>query len=62
MGKGDRPRNVGPKFKANFLGITWGVNNDSAAWYSRKSTKRVYHYNAQSTPKIEHSPSETNQN
>jgi hypothetical protein len=55
MGKGDRPRNVGPKFKANFQDIYWG-NDDSANWFVRKSTKRVYHYGHRFTRGIELSP------
>jgi hypothetical protein len=46
-GKGDKPRNVGPKFRQNFSEIDWHRDNNTAAntpLEERTPTKRVYRY------------------
>jgi hypothetical protein len=46
MGKGDTPRNVGPKFKANFSDIDW--QRDDAPLFKCTSTRRIYRYGKRS--------------
>jgi hypothetical protein len=47
MGKGDTPRNVGPKFQANFPSIDWHGWDDTVVdtpLHRHTSTRRVYLY------------------
>ena len=54
MGKGDTPRNVGPKFQANFPDIDWHNHDAGKDYvdYMRTSTRRVYLYGKSSDHRL----------